>query len=103
MICYAIRHKPTGGTLPVHRRGRAAGYTYDEPCTNEVPRLFLRRSTANVALRCWLEGHWSQHYDFDGVVIGYKKNVAKIPRIAEDMEVVPVRLTIGEFNELACC
>lgn len=62
---YAIRHNPTDAFLP---SGRSRGFTHDEPtpANVKVPRLFLSRRAANLALKAWLAGEWREEIHYDG-------------------------------------
>lgn len=65
MTYYAIRHMPTGNYLP--HFGRRRGHTHAEPVPLGVaaPRLFTKRQYAQYALRCWLQGAWREHHNYD--------------------------------------
>ena len=93
---YIIRHKPSGGFLPeVHK-----GYTFSEPRTTGVPRLFISAAAGKRALTWWLKG--TLHVTKTGGLWGfgepeYDETWHEDPmpdRKAEDMEVIPVLLKV---------
>lgn len=93
---YAIRHKPSGGFLPA-RWKRSRGFSFDEPSTDEFPRLFKSERSASMALSAWLRGEWKEkEYDHDewshtDYVIG----ASPVPvegRKSSDMEIIAFRL-----------
>jgi len=92
---YAIRHKPSGGYIPV-ARGRGA--TWVEPSTTKPPRLFETLHDAQVALTWWLKGgaynrferRWDPTSGADDVIILQVK--VKAHRIPADMQLVPIEV-----------
>lgn len=57
---YAIRHIGMGAYLPAKRNKFGAASTRMEFTTTQPPRLFKTEKAARNALRCWLQGRWSQ-------------------------------------------
>ncbi|KGM36182.1 hypothetical protein [Inquilinus limosus] len=95
---YAIQHKPTGHFLPASNRKRR-GYTNDKPKDplKVPPRLFRRKGDAKNALRWWLKG--ITHVSYVGSYDDYNEDWHTKPapdRKAEEMEVVPMRLTYDD-------
>ena len=95
MTLFAIKHKPSGNYLP--HRPRKRGYTHDDP-TPGMPRLFTKKAAAASALRCWLQGEWSDRgtvdsytgeWDYDGPY----PTKPRPDRKTEDMEIVEMELT----------
>lgn len=85
---YGIRQKSTGYFMP---SGRKRGFSRDEPTANCVPRLFLKRTAAHLALRAWLQGVWEETYNYDGEPDGFDvKHVSG--RSADDMEIVQLAI-----------
>lgn len=93
---WGILHIPSGKLLRQYNKGY--GHTQlgvEDPKNNPrvirginlSPRLFTKEDTAKRALTQWLQGAHSYHWE-DGFIIG-KPNV---PRIKEDMKVVPIHL-----------
>lgn len=102
---YAIRHNPSGGFLPMRWKS-SRGYSFDNPTTKEVPRLFKSKRSAERALTAWLMGEWKREWVSDNdweVNDGYYAGVPdKVEsRKREDMEVVPVTLSIPSIGEPA--
>lgn len=93
MEFYVIRHKPTGGFLP-ELSGVRAGFTYTEPQTHGVPRLFESAVGAKRALTWWLKGITSvfKSRDWEGDYDETWSTTFEEHRKAEDMEIIPVRL-----------
>ena len=94
---FAIRHKPSGGFLPVVRYG----YTHSEPSETAIPRLFTTRGGAQRALTWWLKGitvvrMLAAGFSWDGPNDPEEDwdTKAMPERKAEDMEVVPVLLKL---------
>lgn len=99
MTVYAIQHIPTKGYLPM-RFGKSRGFSFDEPATNCVPRVFPTAHAAGCALRAWLKGKWEPEYetndwDYRRDKIGASP-VAVAGRKAEDMSVVAMTLESAE-------
>lgn len=97
MRFYAIKQKSTGHFLPQGNLSR--GFTFTEPdaCLAGPPRLFAKRTSAAAALRCWLQGHWESHGDYDRGDWGNEayRVIEKKPRASrqpEDFEVVELSL-----------
>jgi hypothetical protein len=73
MIFYAIQQESTGLFLPNGGKG-VRGHTHQIPTDKKPPRLFSRKRDASLALRCWLEGKWTElstynyygEYDVEG-------------------------------------
>lgn len=77
---FVIRDRTTGGVLPA-RKGR--GFTNDEPIVGAPPRLFWKRSHAQIALTVWLKGrHVAHRGSYDNGLDG--------PEYDEDLEIIPV-------------
>lgn len=93
---YAIRVKDSLKYLP-ECYGR--GYTYSEPVAGPQPRLFHTEHAAKIALTAWLKGHAVvQHsYDWESGHTEYcgLQYHAQADRHREDMEIVPVTLTVA--------
>ena len=95
---WVIRHKPSGGYLPVLPTGLRAGYTHTEPDLTAVPRLFGDAAAAKRALTWWLKG--TLHVTKTGGQWGFEEydetwhDTVMPDRKAEDMEVVPVLLKL---------
>ncbi len=102
MIYYGIRHKPSGKLLPQIRRKRGNTHSEPEALKNAVPRLFRKASSAKIALTYWLQGIWVQEFsssyfeppEYDG---NSPKKVESRKR--EEMEIVPIRVSIGGRDE----
>ena len=103
-ICtyYAIRRKGTYLFLPACDRG--ATHTEPVDCTVFPMRLFLKRLSANKALRAWLKGKWEVKYEasqdtswpFSPVEATGLKIIPEPSRDIRDMEVVPVYLRLNQ-------
>lgn len=94
MELFAIRHIPSGLFLP--HRHQKKGYTHDDP-KEGMPRLFTRRSSATAALRCWLQGEWSDKGTVDSYTgewdySGPEPTKKRPDRKANEMEVVTMVL-----------
>lgn len=94
---YAIRQRSTGFFMPATapQRHRQRGYTRDEPTEGCVPRLFLRKQYAELALRAWLKGEWRETYaagDWHGMEPAGMEIVPVEGRKAEDMEIVELMI-----------
>lgn len=104
-ICtyYAIRRKGTYLFLPACDRG--ATHTEPVDCTVFPMRLFLKRISANKALRAWVKGKWTTTYDttddlgpFGGETFE-TLSIEPVPeRDIKDMEVVPVYLRLNQSD-----
>jgi len=101
MIYFAIRQISTGYFMPNYgsRKGRG-GWTNDEPQPLDIPpRLFLKRHTAQAALREWLKGVTYRVFTRSGSWEGDddEKLISKprASRVAGDMEIVAVKLSTG--------
>lgn len=100
MIFYAIRHKPTGFYLPLRKTRR--GNTHSNPEINCIPRLFIKRQSASMALSWWLGGRSEISY----YTVGYEepedrvgiKTVKDESRKAEDMEIIKMDLLEAEWR-----
>jgi hypothetical protein len=100
MTFYAIRHKPTGGYLPMPRGrgGRGSSFMIPEKvwAVNEhdlcrVPLLCQTSHSAKAVLGQWLRGkHHATHHGDDDMDLTIKYDGK---RVREDMEIVKV-----EFN-----
>ena len=95
---FAIRRRTDGAFLPA---GRSRGFTHDEPTAPDKapPRLFVKKRAATAALKCWLQGEWSnvsrQSFEYDDADVWPEPpRTPPANRIPEDMEVVPVELTL---------
>ncbi len=103
MVCYAIRHNPSGLFLPA---GRARGFTYDEPSSG-IPRLFSKRKAAEMAMKCWLAGPWKKEYetdDWSGSKFTIGASAPDSPpenRKPEEMEIVTVIISLKKSKEVA--
>ncbi len=97
---WVIRHKPSGGYLPVLPSGLRAGYTHTEPSTFDIPRLFMDAAAAKRALTWWMKGvtsvdrYQSTNPDSWGEVNEDWHEQEMPDRKLEDMEVVPVLLKL---------
>lgn len=90
MNYFVIRQKSTGLFMPAIP-GRAGG-TRLEP-SNDPPRLFSKEQYARYALRHWLEGGKTVHYDYDGDLSS--DHITKVPsRNPDDMEIVKVQIVV---------
>ena len=98
---WVIRHKPSGGYLPILPSGLRAGYTHTEPDTQAIPRLFTDAAAAKRALTWWLKG--ITHVDHSKSIdtwMGpgeYEETwgLDEMPeRKLEDMEVLPCLLKL---------
>ena len=94
---FAIKHKPSGGFLPEVSKG----YTFSEPDTTSVPRLFTTKGGAKRALTWWLKGETTVKmlgtgWSWDGPDEPEPDWTTKHrpERKEEDMEVVPVLLKL---------
>jgi len=91
---YAIRQISTGWFMPATapQRHRQRGYTRDEPTERCVPRLFLQRKYAKLALRAWLKGAWIETHapgDYHGQLEPTGMEIVPVEgRKSEDMEIV---------------
>ncbi len=96
MRYFAIRRKSDGLFMPA---GRGWGFTKDEPTDQRPPRLFVREVGARQALRNWLAGETSVTTTRSEEFFGpeYDTEWIQVPRpdrIAADMEVVSVSVTV---------
>lgn len=96
---WAIEHIPTGKLL----RQWPCGYGHtqlnidDMPGTrptSATPRLFLTEDSAKRSMRKWLEGVHRMEYE-DGITV-YDPAV---PRVKEDMRVIPIYLHTEAIND----
>lgn len=87
---WVIRQKSTGYYLPAVR----GCYTRYEPMASHQmpPRLHVKRSAANLALKAWLGGEQRAAYDFEGSWEGMRI-FPIVGRSADDMEIVELHLT----------
>lgn len=94
---WAIEHIPSGKLL----RLQPCGYGHTQldvdskPGRNikAQPRLFFSEDSAKRSMRKWLEGVHRMEYE-DGIQL-YNPTV---PRIKEDMRVIPIYLTTDAIN-----
>lgn len=107
MRYFVIRHKPTGFLMPQSSRKRW-GYTHDDPTDpNHIcPRLFIREQDAKTALTWWLKGvtskTWTKDWlgevdevwSTDPVTSDDGALYGMVERKVDDMEVVPVEITL---------
>lgn len=90
LTVWAIRNKETGLFLPATKQGR--GFSFDEPTSEDRPRIFYTLQSARQALASWARGYHKlecETSDWDGkkITIGYY--IVKAPhRKKEDMEIV---------------
>ena len=92
LTCYAIKHIPSGGFLPKRER---KGHTHEEPQVGCIPRLFSSRKNANLALKAWLLGEWTEKIYADSYSGEYDvdmKIIDRPARLAVDMKIVPIVL-----------
>lgn len=92
----AIRHKPSGGFLPVVS---GYGFTRCEPTLNEPPRLFCKKGPAKQALDRWLEGtlHEGAFNEDRGVI---DLVLTRVPsRRASEMEIVEIEMVVRNLSE----
>ena len=102
---YAIRRKGTSFCLPVLPKGHRYGHTHSEPSDPRIwtPRLFNSVDEAKRALVWWCRGKAEKEWS-DGYTSGWNPpepeegiKVTPAPgRKAENMEIVPVVLTVGQ-------
>jgi hypothetical protein len=98
---WAIRRKSDGAFMPA---GRSKGFTFDEPEVLCLPRLFRRKRDAKSALGYWLAGELHADYgssgyldllgDMDERDVCDLRVVKRDDRVAEDMEIARVGLTV---------
>jgi len=105
---YAIRHIPTGHSLPEPKgkMGRGGSHVGPIDCSNdgENPRLFQSKLSAQRALTAWLMGKHTAEIDYDYDEYGDRSypyqagvRVEAIPsRIKEEMEIVSFQLILEE-------
>ena len=94
---FAIRKKGTNLYLPACERG--ATWTEPTDISAAVPRLFLTRKAANMALRYWVRGRFTTRYVEDEGAFGLPSSVpggiqceAVPERDIREMEVIPLYL-----------
>lgn len=108
MIVYAIRHKPTREWMPCRMNKSGQGQSHWTPGSTDDkphdanPRLFYKLQSARNALTMWLQGTWTREQgtswyhdgpeDFDNLTA----NAPAVPRVREDMEIVPFTLFEGQ-------
>lgn len=104
MRVFAIRHVPTGEFMPARmsRNGFGGWSWWREPNVtvfDKTPRIFPSKQGAQNALTAWLQGRWVtisvtsggwEDPQEDRVPVPEEP---KIPRVREDMELVPLLLT----------
>lgn len=87
---WVIRHIPTKRILATADSvGKGRGNTRVDINEDGLPRMFETESRAKRCLAKWLEGKHHQTWE-DGI----KVSDPAIPRIKEDMEVIPVQLKV---------
>lgn len=98
---FVIRHKPSRLCLPARLTSPGQHWTHWEPGSPDsarlAPRLFTRESAARSALVYWLQGAWIAETTLPTVEDPEVVGITAAPRPgrrAEDMEVVPVYLTL---------
>lgn len=101
---YAIKHKPSGGYLPIPRGRLGRGGSHTEPMIpdgsiEKQPRLFPNEKNAKNCLAAWLHGKYvayrGRDYGLDGA--DYYEEIELKPqphRIREDMEIVPITINL---------
>ena len=100
MICYAIRHIPSGKYLCTRANRRARGFTHDEPDTPNGPRgprLFWTLRSVQNALNSWLRGEWIEKHEefgtFDGYEVSFYQEIIPVStRKKDEMEIVRFEL-----------
>lgn len=107
---YAVRHKPTGFYIPRPQRTDGRGGSFTEPfnfadptsngksrrtANNAQPRFFTEERAAKIFLNAWLQGRWKCHRGGEWDDYYEETYPVKDPnRIAGDMEIVPVQITL---------
>jgi len=92
---YAIRHKPSGGYLPMPRGRLGRGGSHTEPVIpdgsiEKHPRLFPNERNAKNCLAAWLHGKYFAYGEFgEDIEIKPQPN-----RVREDMEIVPITINL---------
>ena len=87
---WVIRHIPTKRILATADSvGKGRGNTRVDIQDTGLPRLFETERRAKYCLARWLEGKFHMTWE-DGIEVS---NPA-IPRIKEDMEIIPVQLKV---------
>lgn len=87
---WVIRHIPTKRILATaDSTGHGRGNTRVNIKDDGLPRMFETKDKARRALGKWLEGEHKNDWD-DGIMV----NAPSIPRVREDMEVIPVTLKV---------
>lgn len=95
MKFYAILHKPTGYYLPDRfnhcRQPSKTGFTWMEPRSDCIPRLFKTYQNAKSALWYWLKGKWYKQYNTE-MDIYQLLNEFDPSRKPEDMVIIELTL-----------
>jgi hypothetical protein len=98
---YVIRHKPSRLCMPARLTSPGQHWTHWDPGAADsprlAPRLFTRESAARTALGYWLSGAWIAETTLPSVEDPEVVGITSVPRPtrrAEDMEVIPVYLTL---------
>ncbi len=87
---WVIRHIPTKRILATpESTGHGRGNTRVNINEDGLPRMFHDEITAKRCLARWLEGEFYMSYH-DGLDV----SKPAIPRVKEDMEVIPVQLKV---------
>lgn len=87
---WVIRNKFTRRILATPQStGHGSSNTHVDLKDEGIPRLFVDESTAKRCLAQWLQGVHKNHWE-DGLEV----HAPLIPRVKEDMEVVPVELKV---------
>lgn len=104
---YAIRRKGTSFCLPVLPKGHRHGHTHSEPRDPRIwtPRLFNTEDEARRSLVWWCQGPTIKEW-IDGYSDGWNppeqeerlKTTPAPGRKIENMEIIPVTLTIGAYE-----
>lgn len=99
---YAIFQRSTGYFLPERKKGER-GYTHTEPTSESIrpPRLFVTKRAAKIARTYWLQGKFTEHWDYD-TYDDYAPSIdveKVVGRNSNDMIVVYITLIIEKEKE----
>jgi hypothetical protein len=97
---YVIRHKPSGGYLPMPRGRLGRGGSHTEPVIpdgsiEKHPRLFPNEKNAKNCLAAWLHGKYVASRGGGGLDNEYWEEIGidhQAHRVREDMEIVPIAI-----------
>lgn len=96
---WVIKHRPSGFYIPEPRGWydkRGGSFSVPDPDENKA-RLFISELSAKRFLSAWLKGEYygiKEYEDGYWYTAGYKIKDPPVARIKEDMEILPVGITL---------